>query len=131
MHCENFEKTSIDQIRNEVLLVNSRQLDCATFQAVSKMDDASHAAVTARSLDLLLLQVQAFLDAAEDVDIEPETLQDLLESIPDDDESEHVQGVIEDESQDVLADSQADVELDISALFAVDGNADGSVISLP
>ncbi|KAJ4486926.1 DHS-like NAD/FAD-binding domain-containing protein [Lentinula lateritia] len=77
---------------------------------------------TAFSMDLLILQVNAFLDAAEDVEVGPETIQELLQLIADRQTTNVVDSEptsdVEDDDDEWLPDQEhSDVELDISALF--------------
>ncbi|KAJ3916038.1 SIR2-domain-containing protein [Lentinula edodes] len=73
-------------------------------------------------MDLLILQVKAFLDAAEDVEVGPETIQELLQLIADRQTTNVVDleptPDVEDEDDEWLPGQEHnDVELDISALF--------------
>ena len=71
------------------------------------------------SSTLVIAQVQAFLDAAEDVDIDPETIEDLLETCSEHaDENAEVQEIAyPDSDDDSCADKRDSDVLDISALF--------------
>ncbi|KAJ3789830.1 SIR2-domain-containing protein [Lentinula aff. detonsa] len=80
----------------------------------------------ASSTNLLLLQVKAFLEAAEDVEVGPETIQELLHLIADrhptnDGDSKPTQNENEDEEW-LPGEEHNDVELDISALFTDEHN---------
>ncbi|KAF8629053.1 hypothetical protein AX15_003553 [Amanita polypyramis BW_CC] len=72
---------------------------------------------------LVIAQVQAFLAAAEDVDIDPETIEDLLETFSEHqavDKNAEIQNTIDGDSDgdsSTIADSHDSDELDISALF--------------
>ena len=70
---------------------------------------------------LVIAQVQAFLAAAEDVDIDPETVEDLLETFSEhqtEDENAKVQEkAYPDSDDDSCADNRDPDVLDISALF--------------
>ena len=72
---------------------------------------------------LVLAQVQAFLAAAEDVDMDPETVEDLLETFSEHqtvDENAEVQSNIDGDSDgdsSTMADNHDSDVLDISALF--------------
>ncbi|KAJ4470130.1 SIR2-domain-containing protein [Lentinula aciculospora] len=72
--------------------------------------------------NLLILQVKAFLEAAEDVEVGPETIQELLQLISDRQTTSAVDlepaPDVENEDDEYLPDEEHnDVELDISALF--------------
>ena len=73
------------------------------------------------SSKLVMAQVQAFLDAAEDVDIDSETIEDLLETCSEHqtlDENAVVQEIAyPDSDDDSCADKRDSDVLDISALF--------------
>ncbi|KAJ3850632.1 SIR2-domain-containing protein [Lentinula lateritia] len=77
---------------------------------------------TASSMDLLILQVKAFLDAAEDVEVGPETIQELLQLIADRQTTnvvdlEPTPNVDDEDDEWLPGQEHNDVELDISALF--------------
>jgi hypothetical protein len=75
------------------------------------------------STSLHLLQLRAFLDASDDVEIDGDTLNDLLEGFENEGSEE---GTIddgqneEDEEQQVVGVEDEDSELDISALYVAD-----------
>ncbi|KAG7093502.1 hypothetical protein E1B28_007177 [Marasmius oreades] len=92
-----------------------------TRNAYKPLTDAS-------SVDLLFLQIRAFLEAIEDVDVEPETVQELIqlltgkESNIEDQTSEAIEVLSDDEHDDGNEDYDPEKdsdpqELDISALF--------------
>lgn len=68
-----------------------------------------------------MAQVQAFLDAAEDVDIDSETIEDLLETCSEhetpDENAEVLEIAYPDSDDDNCADKRDSDVLDISALF--------------
>jgi hypothetical protein len=69
---------------------------------------------------LVIAQVQAFLAAAEDVDIDPETVEDLLQTFSEhqtDDGNAEVQEKAYDSDDDSCTDNRDPDVLDISALF--------------
>lgn len=71
--------------------------------------------------DLLILQVNAFLEAAEDVEVDPETIQELVQLISDKRELPDVvdEPGLESEGNEWLSgEEHLDEDLDISALFA-------------
>lgn len=77
------------------------------------------------SNDLLVLQVRAFLDASEDVDIDVETVEDLMQTITTDNIDTHNDSSGEDEIHDEEDEDEslamgADPELDISILYAME-----------
>lgn len=75
--------------------------------------------------DLLLLQVKAFLEAAEDVEVDPETIQELIQLISDREPTNVVDETPDVETEDDewlsrqehLLHNDHDDDLDISALF--------------
>ncbi|KAL0955144.1 hypothetical protein HGRIS_004058 [Hohenbuehelia grisea] len=86
-------------------------------------DDAHH-----RSIDMLALQIRAFLEASEEVDIDVETVEDLMQTVPDLSDTgalanaggsglpgSHIE---EDEDGNLLIDLELEEELDISALYS-------------
>ncbi|RDB15806.1 NAD-dependent protein deacetylase hst1 [Hypsizygus marmoreus] len=81
------------------------------------------------SHEIFVLQVRAFLEAAEDVDIDPETVEDLMQSIPNDfpaSEEFVGPGRIIDPAEDSDSDENVNFpeeELDISALYSVEDDA--------
>ncbi|KAJ4479678.1 DHS-like NAD/FAD-binding domain-containing protein [Lentinula edodes] len=95
--------------------VDTRELNPPLPQSISGPSTAS-------PMDLLILQVKAFLDAAEDVEVGPETIQELLQLIADRQTTNVVDleptPDVEDEDDEWLPGKENnDVELDISALF--------------
>jgi len=70
---------------------------------------------------LVIAQVQAFLAAAEDVDIDPETVEDLLQTFSEhqteDGNAEVQEKAYPDSDDDSCADNRDTDVLDISALF--------------
>lgn len=75
--------------------------------------------------DILSLQVRAFLEAAEDVDIERETLEELMQTLEDCDAGKDTDGPIaleldvDDHDDESDHDASAD-ELDISSLYRIE-----------
>ncbi|KAF9077935.1 DHS-like NAD/FAD-binding domain-containing protein [Rhodocollybia butyracea] len=70
--------------------------------------------------NLLILQVNAFLEAAEDVEVDPETIQELLQLISDRNPTNVVDETPETESEDHewrTGDKHNDEDIDISVLF--------------
>jgi hypothetical protein len=68
------------------------------------------------STTLHALQIRAFLDASEDVGIDPETVEDILDGF----ESSSHQGDADSDDEDPIADLGSDDILDISALYTTD-----------
>jgi hypothetical protein len=75
--------------------------------------------------DILALQVQAFIDASEDVDMPPEVAADLMSAIPSQNDNSEVFGAPEgvefgDEGDEEAENGEVEsVELEMSALFDV------------
>ncbi|KAF8998517.1 DHS-like NAD/FAD-binding domain-containing protein [Cyathus striatus] len=73
---------------------------------------------------LLSLQIRAFLEASEDVDIDPETVEDLLQAIPKDDQDGNAELTVQVDSEDeddLYRPADNDVEeLDIGPLYTQD-----------
>ncbi|TFK39446.1 DHS-like NAD/FAD-binding domain-containing protein [Crucibulum laeve] len=79
--------------------------------------------------DILTLQIRAFLEASEDVDIDPETAEDLLQTLPDLSQENEAGANPDIESEDEddhdareMADIDAE-ELDISPLYRIEQEA--------
>ena len=95
--------------------------------ARNDVSEPSHRTSTdASPADLLFFQARAFLEAAEDVDVEPETIQELVQLLTD----REVTGKPSSESPDLESDDGDEEydpekgipELDISALFTRKGD---------
>jgi hypothetical protein len=73
--------------------------------------------------DLLLQQVRIFLEGAEDVDIETETMEDLYQTM-----NQNVDPSASDGDLDVEehATNNPQEELDVSALYSIEDEGDGS-----
>ena len=75
--------------------------------------------------DILALQIQAFIDASEDVDMPPEVADDLISTIPSQNDDPEAFRAPEDVESDDEGDEEAEngeiesVQLDMSALFDV------------
>lgn len=67
--------------------------------------------------DLLLLQVKAFLEAAEDVEVDPETIQELIQLISDRESTTVVEDLESEDEEWQPGDENNLHDLDISALF--------------
>lgn len=67
--------------------------------------------------DLLLLQVKAFLEAAEDVEVDPETIQELIQLISDRESTTIVEDAESEDEEWQPGDENNLHDLDISALF--------------
>ncbi|KAK7060820.1 NAD-dependent histone deacetylase sir2 [Paramarasmius palmivorus] len=83
----------------------------------------SRPVANASAVQLLFLQVKAFLEATEDVDVDPETIQELLELLHNKQLEPSTASMLEDASHENSEDDEdydperPDHELDISALF--------------
>ncbi|ESK87387.1 histone deacetylase [Moniliophthora roreri MCA 2997] len=88
----------------------------------------SEAVANASPVQLFFLQVKAFLEATEDVDVEPETIQELLDLVHGKQLEESTISMLEAASQEDEDDSgdydpeRPEAELDISALFTQKGD---------
>jgi ribosomal protein L12E/L44/L45/RPP1/RPP2 len=87
------------------------------------------------AMNLHALQVRAFINASEDVDIDQETLNDILEgsgTLADDNAEKGTSGTEseddEDERESTVTEEDADGYLDISALYAT--KEEGAVVSI-
>jgi hypothetical protein len=83
----------------------------------------SRSVANASAVQLLFLQVKAFLEATEDVDVEPETIQELLELLHNKQLEPSTASMLENASHENSEDDEdydpekPEHELDISALF--------------
>jgi hypothetical protein len=81
-------------------------------------------------LNILALQVRAFFNASEDVEIDPETVEDLMKAISDyklEDENRNADGGSTAESRNDIngdVDTDDEAELDISALYSFGDEGD-------
>jgi hypothetical protein len=81
--------------------------------------------ISSKEHDRLVLQVRAFLEASEEVDIDAETLADLIQALNQDDHSTDVDGF--DRCHNGQKHSDAiDEEIDVSALYNIEDEGNGS-----
>ena len=82
----------------------------------------THASLALTHAELTSLQIRAFIEASEDVDIDPETLADLISSFPQEESLEDNLGSDDRESDIVELDLEgvpdSELELDVSALYS-------------
>ncbi|KAJ2911871.1 hypothetical protein MD484_g8544, partial [Candolleomyces efflorescens] len=91
-------------------------------------EDVLNGTVTFRisKKELLSLQIRAFLDASDEVDLTPEVAEDLLQSIPQDDENEDIEN-----EQDGQSDDDEDEDMDGVEVTAKDGEISFSTVFNP
>lgn len=83
-----------------------------------------HSAFAFTSTDLAALQIRAFIEASEDVDIDPETLADLMSSLPQEDTlDETTESDVDSDfgGLDLEGIPESQLELDISVLYTSPG----------
>jgi hypothetical protein len=79
----------------------------------------------------LVLQVRAFLEASEEVDIDAETLEDLIQAINQDDDSSDIKSSDGDHHAEGHLDSDTtEEEIDVSALYTIEDEGNGRSISI-
>ncbi|KAL0571673.1 NAD-dependent histone deacetylase sir2 [Marasmius crinis-equi] len=113
---------SVEHLSPRVLHPQDSKTVATTVDSVNEL---SRTQTDASNIDLLFLQIRAFLEAAEDVDVEPETIQELIQLLTDKESSGDLPseslGVFAHENQDGGDDEydpeKEPQELDISALF--------------
>jgi NAD-dependent histone deacetylase SIR2 len=76
--------------------------------------------------ELLSLQIRAFLDASDEVDLTAEVAEDLLQSMPSDDENEETE-----EEQDGQNEKEEDEDMDGIEITAKDGEISFSTVFNP